>query len=125
MNTIDLTGEEASLLIEISTDALYRRIKWSIGPRGSWHELGLPLVQTYIGALSTLHLKGWMVLRDIDSEIIPEFDKAFMIPDIVWDLTDEITSAKSWDDVPSHLHSPTLCVVCRVLSYEQANILEY
>lgn len=122
MNTIELTGEEASLLIETTTDALYRRVLWSIGFEGKWRALPLEDVQNYLGALSTLHTKAWMVLRDLDSGILDDFEKAFMIPDIVWDLIDEITVAHEWKDVPRHQHSPSLCQACRVLSHAAANL---
>ena len=118
---IDLTPEEASLLIETTLDALYKRVRWSVGHEGAWRSLKIGDVQTYLSALSTLHMKGWMILRDIDSDIIPEFEKAFMIPDNVWDLIDEITSAADWEQVPQHLHSPTLCRVCRVINQEISN----
>ena len=122
MNTIELSGEEASLLIEATTDALYQRVRWSIGHKGKWQTLPFDQVQMYLRALSTLHTKAWMVLRDIDTDIMSEFSDAFMIPDIVWDLIDEITKATTWADAPKHLHSETLCKACRVLSGAASNL---
>ena len=121
MNTIELSGEEASLLIETTTDALYQRVRWSIGFEGKWRSLPLIDVQSYIGALSTLHTKAWMVLRDL-GPIIDVFEKAFMIPDIVWNLIDEITAAPEWKDVPKHQHSPSLCQTCRVIAHAAVNL---
>ncbi len=121
MNTIELSGEEASLLIETTTDALYQRVRWSIGFEGKWRQLPLNQVQEYLGALSNLHTKAWMVLRDIGS-VIEEFEEAFMIPDLVWDLIDEITAAPEWKDVPRHQHSPSLCQTCRILAYAAINL---
>ncbi len=120
MNTIELTGEEVSLLIETTTDALYQRVRWSIGHKGKWQTLPFDQVQMYLTALSTLHTKAWMVLRDF-GDIDSAFTDAFMIPDIVWDLIDEITKATSWENTPSHLHSATLCKTCRVLAHAASN----
>lgn len=122
MNTIELTGEEASLLIESTTDALYARVRWSIGFEGKWRALDLKDVQAYLSALSTLHTKAWMLLRDIDSSVLKDFERAFMIPDIVWDLIDEITVAHEWKDVPRHQHSPSLCQTCRILAHAATNL---
>ncbi len=121
MNTIELSGEEASLLIEATTDALYQRVRWSIGHKGKWQSLPFDQVQMYLRALSTLHTKAWMVLRDIDADINQDYIDAFMIPEIVWDLIDEITSAVAWENVPKHLHSQTLCQICRLISRTASN----
>lgn len=117
MNTIGLTANEASLLIAAVHDALLRSIRWSIGPEGSWRSVPLEDAQNYIQTFAVLHSKIWMVLKDYEE---PEhsFEKAFMIPDIVWDVVDGITTATSWDQVDKHLHSPTLCKACRFIYTE-------
>ena len=123
MNSIDLSGEEASLLVETTLDALYRRVRWSIGHDGQWRSLDFEEVKMYISALYTLHMKGWMILRDT-GEVIAEFEKAFMIPDDVWEVIDSITAAATWGDVPQHLHSPSLCRVCRTLTQHPSNLVQ-
>lgn len=124
MNHMEMTAEEAAMLIEISTDALYRRIRWTIGHEGAWRSLEIDQVQLYIQALSNLHTKAWLLLKDLDGpHVLPDFEDAFMIPDDVWDLIDEIGKVQSWDQIQQHLHSPSLCRVCRILAHEASNQL--
>lgn len=118
---MNITAEEAALLIEMSMDALYKRVRWSIGHEGRWRSLDFDLAKSYLNSLSTLHMKAWMVLRDLDHEVLPEFEQEFMIPDHVWELVDEITASESWETTPRHLHSVTLCKTCRALYQDASN----
>ena len=117
MNTIELSATEASLLIAAVHDALLRSVRWSIGPEGSWRSVALEEAQNYIQTFAVLHSKIWMILKDYD-EPESSFEETFMIPQIVWDVVDEITTATSWDQVERHLHSPTLCRACRFIYTE-------
>lgn len=112
--SLTLTGGEIATLIEATVDALYKRLQWSVRRESVWRTLPIAYAGQMVRDLEQAHAKLYIAFREF-GHLHDEFEKAFIIPDPVYDLIDSIKDATSWDEIEPHLHAPSLCKVCKVI----------
>ncbi len=119
---VSYTQYEMASVIEGIHDSLFRRVRWTISPAyEKWNSLDFKIVKASIDSLATAYGQSYMAFRQsIDEDegeaIAPEYEKAFIIPDEVWDVIDQIRSCETWEEVEQHRHADSLCQACRLLS---------
>lgn len=118
---VSYTQYEMAAIIEGIHDSLFRQVRWTVSPaHDRWKSLDFEIVRASIDALSTAYGQSYMAFRQSvieDSEAISEdYERAFIIPDEVWEVIDQIRSCEEWSNVELHLHNESLCQACRLLS---------
>jgi hypothetical protein len=119
---VSYTQYEIASIIEGIHDSLYRKVRWTVNPyHEAWHQLDFDIVLASIDSLSTAYMQSYMAFRQSIEDgggeaISPEYEQAFIIPDNVWEVIDQIRSCEDWEEVEKHLHSETLCRTCRELA---------
>lgn len=113
--TFTLTGGEIATLIEAAHDSLYKRLKWSISLDTKWRDLPVGYASQMVKDLEQAHTKLYLAFRELGN-MHDEFDEAFLIPDEVYELIDQVSSMQSWDEIETHRHAPSLCKLCKTLT---------
>lgn len=120
---VSYTQYEAASIIEAIHDSLFRKVRWTISPAHEhWHALDFQIVKSSIDSLATAYTQTYMAFRqsidDLDDgeDISPDFEEAFIVPNEVWSVIDQITISDTWDEVEIHYHGESLCQACKELS---------
>ncbi len=118
---VSYTQYEMASVIEGIHDSLFRQVRWTVSPHHEkWKALDFDIVKASIDALSTAYGQSYMAFRQSINEdeeaISEEYEKAFIIPDLVWEVIDQIRSSEDWEGVEPHHHNDSLCQSCRLLS---------
>jgi hypothetical protein len=113
---LEVLPEELAGIIEALHDGVLRRIRWTCYADhdfAGWKGLDIGIVQTVMSAMQNAYVKSVMTYRDADYKNRGSFEAAFLWPDEVFEILDEIMTAQSWDEVPKHpVHDPVSCKVC-------------
>lgn len=113
-----LAPEELAGVIEALHDGILRRLRWSTYKSleyTKWRQLELETVQIVIDGFVAAYTKAVMLYREQEFKY-NKFEDQFIFGDEVWDLLADITTAKTWDEVPFHpVHAPKDCVVCATI----------
>lgn len=115
--TLTLDVYELCALIEALYDGLLNRIKWTVRrnvrrtPDG-WASVDWETAQSCIDQLAGCYTKAMLALKAVpDIDLDPDFERTFTPPPQLWEILNQISMARGWEQAPEHeIHSN--CPVC-------------
>ena len=122
--TLELRPSEIAGVIECLHDGILRRLRWSTIEHpgfASWRSQDIAIVQLVLDSMLAAYSKAVMTFREVREKAVgeaTEFEVEFSFPDEVWDLLTAITTADSWNEVPTHeVHgAKENCTVCGAIN---------
>lgn len=113
---LELEPQEVASIIEALHDGILRRLAWTTSTsQKQWRGLPILTVQLVMDSMLSSYAKAVMSFRETeDIQKDERFEGAFSFNEEVWDMLDQITKAKTWDDVELHpFHSEKgECAAC-------------
>ena len=99
--SLEITVDELSSVVHALFNEITDRAVWAMR-EGHWiRTTDIEVVQSVVGRMVTAYLKAFNTFKELPGEPHPDYVKSFTIDEDMWRILDKLTTASSWDDLPT------------------------